>query len=119
LLDTHALIWVLEGHRRSRTLNRAARRLYVSPVSVLEIQMLDEIGRLRLRHGALDLSTDPRLLLDDPSSAALFESASAIGWTQDPFDRLIVAHARLRDWTLATADSQILSNLAARDTLEL
>jgi PIN domain nuclease of toxin-antitoxin system len=51
--------------------------------------------------------------------AAWFEQAWSLSWARDPFDRLIVAHARLRGWKLATADSQLLEQLGPTQTLPL
>src|SRR5512139_2228590 len=107
LLDTNALIWLHRGHPRSRPLTRCAGRLYVSPVSLLELQLLIEVGRLRLKPRArvTDLIHDERWLLDDPPAAAWFEGALAADWTRDPFDRLVVAHAQLRGWRIGTGDA--------------
>lgn len=119
LLDTNALIWLLAGHKRAAKLPKSERRFYVSPVSLLELRFLSELGRIRARSGELDLEKDARLALDDPSSAQLFERAWSIGWTRDPFDRLIAAHASLRGWTLATSDAKMIENLGTKATLEL
>ena len=121
LLDTNALFWLERGHPRARALERRTGRLYVSPAALLELQFLIELGRLRLRRTAAisDLADDPRWLVDDPPSLAWFAAARAVGWTRDPFDRLLVAHAQLRGWSLATADSRILAHLGADLTLEL
>lgn len=120
LLDTNAVLWLLASHVRSRPLKRWAGRLYLSPVSLLEIQLLMEAGRLRLRGATLaDLAADGRWLLDSPPSDALFERAWDYSWTRDPFDRLLVAHAHLRDWRLATADEAITTHLPERRILEL
>ena len=91
---------------------RHAGRLYVSPASVLELQLLIEVGRLQLKPGAAsaDFSKDERWLLDDPPAASWFERALAASWTRDPFDRLLVAHAQLRGWRLATGDAVILEH---------
>jgi len=43
----------------------------------------------------------------------------ALSWTRDPFDRLLVAHARLRGWRLATADTTLLAHLPDRERLAL
>ena len=56
--------------------------------------------------------------LDDPPAAAWFARALDLGWTRDPFDRLIVAHARLRGWRLATADTGLLERLSEAEPLE-
>jgi PIN domain nuclease of toxin-antitoxin system len=39
--------------------------------------------------------------------------------TRDPFDRLLVAHARLRGWRLATADNQLVKRLGPSERVEL
>ncbi len=120
LLDTHAVIWIAQGHRRGRPLERFAR-LYISPASLLEIQFLLEIGRLRFRSGqsAAALGDDDRWRLDEPPSVKWFAIASELTWTRDPFDRLLGAHARLRGWKLATADDVIAANLPASEVLPL
>ena len=120
LLDTNALIWLAQGHRRVTGLASSARRLYVSPASLLELQFLIEAGRVRLRGIGLDgLAHDSRWALDDPPSADWFQQAWGLTWTRDPFDRLLVAHARLRDWKLATADTGVLGHLDASQTVAL
>lgn len=120
LLDTNALIWLAQGHRRVAALASSARRLYVSPANLLELQFLIEAGRVRLRGIGLDaLAHDNRWVLDDPPSADWFQHAWGLTWTRDPFDRLLVAHARLRNWKLATADTEILDHLDASQTVAL
>ena len=121
LLDTNAIIWLLRGDSRAATLTARSTRLYASPASVLELQFLSESGRLRVRGGGsvAQLVHDERWVLDDPSSAALFEKAIAVGWTRDPFDRLLVAHARLRKWRLATGDGALIAHLDAGEYIEL
>lgn len=121
LLDTNAVIWLHRGDRRVAALAQRATRLYASPATILELQFLIEAGRLRLRAGAsvIQLVHDDRWVIDDPASAAWFEKASEIGFTRDPFDRLIVAHARLRHWSLATGDRALLAQLTAGERIEL
>jgi PIN domain nuclease of toxin-antitoxin system len=96
-------------------------RLYVSPASLLELQFLVEVGRLRLRGGAGvgDLMDDDRWAMDDPSSSDWFRLAVEVGWTRDPFDRLLVAHARLRGWRIATGDRVLLDRLGPGGCFEL
>ena len=120
LLDTNALIWLHQGHRRSRALGRVPRR-YISPVSVLELQFLVEAGKLRLveRASLSDITSDPRWALDEPPASRWFSAAAELSWTRDPFDRLIVAHARLRGWKLATGDDQLIERVGPAKTLAL
>jgi PIN domain nuclease of toxin-antitoxin system len=120
LIDTHAAIWIAQGHRRARPLEAFAR-LYLSPASVLEIQFLAEAGRLRLKEGrsAVALAADDRWRLDEPPAAKWFAAACELTWTRDPFDRLLAAHARLRRWKLATADDLLLERLAPSEVVPL
>lgn len=120
LLDTNALIWFEQGHRRAKVLARATSRLHISPVSLLELQFLIEAGRIRLKNGSVaDIGHDRRWTLDDPPSAAWFSKAVDLSWTRDPFDRLLVAHARLRGWRLATGDTLLLEQLPESERLAL
>ena len=121
LLDTNAVIWAHMGHTRSKRLRRIHGRRYVSPATVLELQMLVEAGRITLASKASvdDLVRDADWLLDDPPAAAWFERACTIGWTRDPFDRLIVAHAQLRGWRLATGDRHLVERLGPEQAVEL
>jgi PIN domain nuclease of toxin-antitoxin system len=95
--------------------------LYASPVSLMELQLLIEAGHLRLKAGASisELMEDDRWLLDEPPATKWFTQALDFAWTRDPFDRLLVAHARLRGWQLATADALLLEKLPARSCIEI
>jgi PIN domain nuclease of toxin-antitoxin system len=121
LLDTNALIW-LHGHdERVAALARGTGRLYISPASILELQFLSEVGRVRLKREATlaQVVHDDRWAIDDPPSIAWFEEAIGIGWTRDPFDRLLVAHARLRKWPLATGDRRLMEEMRRGEYVEL
>ena len=120
LLDTHAAIWMASGHRRARPLHDYAR-LHISPATVLEIQLLVEVGKLRLAGGrsVQAIADDLRWRLDEPPAGRWFMEACELGWTRDPFDRLIAAHARVRGWKLATADDVLLTKLPASSVIAL
>jgi PIN domain nuclease of toxin-antitoxin system len=120
LLDTNALIWLSQQHKRARPLSKATR-LYVSPATLLELQFLTEAGKLRFRAGAspASLVDDDRWVLDEPPAARWFSAAAELSWTRDPFDRLIVGHARTRRWKLATGDSALLAKLNPTQVLGL
>lgn len=121
LLDTNALVWLEANHRRAQPLKKVKGRLFVSPVSLLEVQFLLELGRIRLKPG-LSVSTltdDERWSVDEPPAREWFEEALPLAWTRDPFDRIIVAHALVRGWRLATADRVILEHMDPRYAIEL
>jgi PIN domain nuclease of toxin-antitoxin system len=120
LLDTHAIIWIDQRHRRTRPLVQGPHRLCVSPASALELQVLVEAGRIRLKGATVsELMHRDVWTLDDPPAAAWFDAALGLGWTRDPFDRLLVAHAALRGWRLATADAALLEELPERSRFVL
>ena len=87
----------------------AGNDLLLSPMVMLELQYLFEIGRLTVPPGTI-IGTIQRaarlricdLPFEDVARAALRET-----WTRDPFDRVIVAQARLRDIPLITKDRMI------------
>ena len=120
LLDTNAVIWLDRGHARTRALTRSRQSLHISPATLLELQCLEEAGRIRLfSDDAAAIAIDDRWTLDDPPAASWFAAAIELSWTRDPFDRLLAAHARLRGWRLATADATLIAGLGPRHSLEL
>lgn len=120
LLDTNAVIWLEQGHPRARPLIKDRRRLYVSPATLLELQFLQETGRVRIDAPSVSaIGQDDRWLLDDPPAASWFLRAADLVWTRDPFDRLIAAHAMLRRWRLATGDGDLIEHLGPGTTIAL
>lgn len=111
LLDTHFLVWLTLGSQRLRSfpwIDRY-RPWGVSPVSFLEIQFLAEIGRLEVDNPAFTdaVKDDARFLVDEAPLVGLIRQALAVGWTRDPFDRLLAAHSAARRTPLITADGTI------------
>ena len=121
LLDTHALVWLLEGNERlgqkSRALIRdAARddRLCVSAITPWEIAMLVNKGRLSFGQdigewlqGALSM---PGVRMEPLSLAVSVASTRLPGdFHSDPADRIIVATARHLGAMLVTDDKLILT----------
>ena len=93
--------------------------MHISPVNLLEIQLLVEQPKLRLKRPVASFEDDPRWELDDPPAAEWFARALELSWTRDPFDRLLVAHALYRGWKLATSDAFILEHVDARHAIAL
>jgi PIN domain nuclease of toxin-antitoxin system len=83
----------------------------LSPISLLEIQFLSEMGKLDVSPDFFDtLRADGRFLLDDPPFSALIEHAIPLSWTRDPFDRLLMAHSLVRRAQVASVDGLILEH---------
>lgn len=108
LLDTHVLLWWLNGDPRispERELQLSQRTCLVSAASVWEVAIKHRLGKLPL---------DPQRLLQCTATAGLRvlaiqpEHAAATGALpdhhSDPFDRLLIAQALEENLVLLTAD---------------
>lgn len=104
------LIWAAEdrlGRVARDTIASGAQAVYVSAVSVWEIEIKRALGRIE--------APDDILRLVDQSGfrrlAISFEHAHEAGrlpaFHGDPFDRMLIAQARLDGLTLATADDAL------------
>ena len=116
-LDTHAAAWLYEGilERFPDTVRRilaSEEELKVSPMSVLELQYLYEIGRASEPADAVIryLRAQIGLQVCDKEFSAIIPLAITNDWTRDPFDRIIVAQAALDQATLITKDQLIRVN---------
>lgn len=118
-LDTHVVVWLYGGlvEKLSSKAQECIEKhvLRISPMALLEIQYLYEIGRVT--EPARRIMDDLRLRIGletaDLSFAEVVEEALKLTWTRDPFDRLIVASSISADVHLLTADEHILSNYAS------
>ena len=110
LLDTHIAIWWLAGDGRLRRAGReiieAADVAYLSSVSVWEIVVKQGRGRLDLPAGFVDALLEDFDELPLRSDHAL-EGRSLPRFHGDPFDRMLVAQAKVEGLTLVTRDSDI------------
>lgn len=118
-LDTHVAVWLHAGEleRFPATLQRQldAANLVISPMVLLEMEYLREIGRLNFSSEKIlaDLVADLGLrVCDHPFPAIMREAVKQI-WTRDPFDRIIVAHALVAGHRLATKDDTIRAHCPA------
>lgn len=116
-LDTHVALWLVAGE--TRRLRRVAKwlrgaPLLVSPIVALEMELLREIGRIRLPSEEVltVLTEDYGVKEAGGDLKEVARVARGLGWTRDPFDRLIVAHAMASQATLLTADATILEHCA-------
>lgn len=115
-LDTHVVCWLYEGRNELLSVpaaNAIERGLLrVSPMVDLELRFLREIGRLSKGPETIlpALSRDIGLAMGEEAFSSIALEARGLGWTRDPFDRLIVAEAALMRATLVTRDAAILKN---------
>jgi PIN domain nuclease of toxin-antitoxin system len=98
LLDTHALLWWLDGDRRlslkaRRAIARESNSILVSAVSAWEITTKARLGRLR---GAACVTSQGFLPLDITILHAQ-RAGRLPGAHRDPFDRMLIAQSQLED----------------------
>lgn len=113
-LDTQVMVWLCE--RRLDRLSPDASAVIeeheprISPMVLLELAYLYEIKRIVQPPQALfgQLETQLGLKICDHPFPAIVQTALFETWTRDPFDRLIVAHARSNGYApLVTSDGKI------------
>lgn len=117
LLDTHVWLWSLATPdrlaRRVRSqLEKKANEVWLSPISVWELIVLAERGRVRL-------DAEPRAWVAEALERAPLEEAALNHEVamrsrevalphQDPADRLLVATALTYELTLVTGDDTLI-----------
>jgi prevent-host-death family protein len=110
LLDTSVLIWWEQNDPRlggnARAAIQNAESVYVSAASAWEITIKSALGKLRT-------TRQPHQAINDSGFDELpitVEHAEAVGRLaahhSDPFDRLIIAAARVEELTIVTSDAQ-------------
>ncbi|MBW1735327.1 MAG: type II toxin-antitoxin system VapC family toxin [Deltaproteobacteria bacterium] len=112
LLDTHVLLWWLNGHpslsRKSQAAIADGKNLvFVSAVVVWEIRIKAVLGKLEIpRNFKKALETQPFEMMD-----ITLEHAHAVAdlpaHHRDPFDRMLVAQAKVEGFTLVTHDVRL------------
>jgi PIN domain nuclease of toxin-antitoxin system len=120
LLDTHALVWWVDGskklgRRQHRAIERAASTgdLFVSEISCWEIAMLVEARKVTFREPIdewLERATAAPAVQRIGITPAIAREVASLSTTRswDPADRILVATARVLGATLATSDSRII-----------
>ncbi len=115
LLDSHALLWFLEGnallstHAR-KAIEDASNSKYVSHATAWEIAIKVSLGKLELKVSYEDLfpgvvETNGFEILS--SGCAHFHELLKLPFHHgDPFDRLLIAQAKSEGMTLVSCDSQ-------------
>jgi PIN domain nuclease of toxin-antitoxin system len=116
LLDTHAIIWLMNKHEKLSSATKAmlldgTHKLYVSHVSVWEVAIKSSIGKLPEFHGGVNaflakLEDMPIVLL--PVALRHVTMVETLPFHhRDPFDRLLVAATKVESMTILTADENV------------
>ncbi len=111
LLDTHAVIWFLEGNAelrpQARSAIESAERVYVSSATIWEMAVKVARGRLEAPSDFPDRLLELGML----QLALEWEHARVAGGLplhhRDPFDRMLVAQAIVERLAIVTRDDAI------------
>ena len=113
LVDTNVVIWMLAGNRgrvskvARRALGDESRSLFVSAVTIWEIATKRSLNKLRAPDGWAG-SLQAIGLEPLPVTALHAEAVEHLPWHhRDPFDRLLIAQARVEEMALVSADEQL------------
>ncbi len=113
-LDTSVAVWLSE--RELSSLSKDAKGilrradLLISPMVLIELELLYEIRRTVLRSREIQLKLEHELSVRvcGFSFPIIVEAALNEKWTRDPYDRIIVAHAKANGFAaLISADERI------------
>jgi PIN domain nuclease of toxin-antitoxin system len=120
LLDTHIWLWSVSSPKRlsarvARELVSPANQLWLSPVSVWELQLLHRKKRVEL--DGVDLEDWVRRTLENlqiNEATLTIDVALEVSKLNlmhgDPADRFLVASAKVFGLTLVTADERIINS---------
>jgi PIN domain nuclease of toxin-antitoxin system len=115
-LDTHVVVWLYTNQVKKfpqETLQLIENsQSLVSPMVLLELEYMHEIGRLQPSGNAVleTLSQSIGLKVCELSHLQVISAALQQTWTRDPFDRVIVGQAAVNQSTLVTKDVLIGSH---------
>ena len=116
-LDTHVILWLYL--RKGEGLSDRAQQLIeyedvivISPMILLELDYLHEIGRTTLGSSQVFdyLRQQLGLQICQKAFMDVVRKASQLSWTRDPFDRIITAQSAIDQNTLITKDKIIQEN---------
>ncbi len=115
-LDTHVVMWLYK--KAFDQFSSTARtmlddhELFISPIVLLELQYLYESRRIAPQSIEVlhELEETAGLRVADDDWEQVIRITLDLSWTRDPFDRCIVAHAKLRDAPVITKDHAILEH---------
>ena len=116
LLDTHAFLWAITGDKRlsetaRKTFLDPRNRLFFSAVSMWEICIKISLGKLSLKRGWLkkiqnemSINAVQWLPVEMPHCAELTKLPFH---HRDPFDRMLIAQARVEDLQVLSRDVRL------------
>jgi len=116
LLDTHCFLWLITGDDRlsekaRQTFLNPDNRLFFSAASFWEICIKESLGKIALQNGWIETIQDEMtvntiqwLPIEMPHCVGVAKLPFHHG---DPFDRMLIAQAKVEDMQLLSRDSRL------------
>jgi PIN domain nuclease of toxin-antitoxin system len=117
LLDTHIWVWSVAQPQRlsprvARQLTHSENEIWLSAVSIWELRLLHDKGRIKLRPDPVSWINDNLSRLKIREAPFTFEVAIAVSAINlphnDPADGFIAATAKVFGLTLVTSDEELI-----------
>jgi PIN domain nuclease of toxin-antitoxin system len=117
LLDTHVLLWLNDAPEKLSPLaltlcQDRANELYLSVVSIWEIQIKHQLGKLELDVSLAEIvriqQTDNELKILSMELLHIYTLETLPFYHNDPFERLLIAQAIHEKMSLISADKQFI-----------
>jgi PIN domain nuclease of toxin-antitoxin system len=116
LLDTHTTKWFFDDDKRlSKSAIEAichpGNNIYISIASIWEVAIKISIGKMQVNGGIIkfiEVVDDNGFLLLDISPKHITEVAELPFIHRDPFDRILIAQAKVEDMSIMTVDGNII-----------
>ena len=117
LIDTHILIWFLEGNnvlstQRQKLLTASQNEVFVSIASLWELSIKISLGKITLSKSLFQIIQqlgveNIEILPISPQHVLQVETMPF--HHRDPFDRIIIAQAQIEGLTLMSDDSEFVN----------
>ncbi|MBW6456530.1 MAG: type II toxin-antitoxin system VapC family toxin [Trueperaceae bacterium] len=112
LLDTHVLLWIAAGSgelgpRAAAAIAEGHRCVFVSAVTAWEITIKAALGRIDAPRDYLEMLDHYRFTPLDVTTAHALAVRDLPLHHRDPFDRMLVAQARLEGLALVTGNAHL------------
>ncbi|MDR3556304.1 MAG: PIN domain-containing protein [Syntrophobacteraceae bacterium] len=116
-LDSHVVAWMY-AYGAEKLSERALKLIedcpcvLISPMVLLELEFLRQIGKIAVSPQTIYEYLAERIALEvcGKDFREVVRNAMHQSWTRDPFDRIITAHAAMKNDILITKDGHILDH---------
>jgi PIN domain nuclease of toxin-antitoxin system len=109
LLDTHALLWWLDDHpsmseKAKESISDGMNSVFVSAAVIWEIEIKKALGKLRIPSDFHDVLAQQPFERLPVTVEHAHEVGSLPNFHRDPFDRMVIAQARVEGFIVVTRD---------------